>query len=62
MHKVLLKNKVIILPGFIVCFNITCITLLLGYSYIINACFIRVYNALINYNNYITYTNAISKL
>jgi hypothetical protein len=62
MRKVLSKKKVVIPLKFIICVDITYATLLLSYNYIINACFAKVYNTLIDYSNYITYINAINKL
>jgi hypothetical protein len=62
MYKVLSKKKVVIPLKFIICIDITYITLLLSYNYIINACFARVYNALTDYSNYVIYINAINKL
>ena len=61
MRKVLSKNRVVVLPGFTVCLNTTCAALLSGRSYTIDACFARVYDALTNHGDYITYTNATSK-
>jgi len=62
MRKVLSKKKVVIPLKFIVYIDIICITLLLSYNYIINACFTKVYNALTDYSNYVIYINATNKL
>jgi hypothetical protein len=60
-RKVLAKKKVIVSLGATVRVNTTCIVLLLGCNYTINACFNGVYDILTNYGNYVTYINTINK-
>jgi hypothetical protein len=61
VYKVLSKKRIIVLLGTIVYINITYILLLSSRNYIIDACFTSIYNILIDYNNYIIYTNITNK-